>query len=255
MALPCLSRRPNGPALRWRVRGLAFHHRYGFRVRAVNSAGTGPQTPLVYAMPIRPAVVAVPPGQRIPLLDLDRQSLIVRLAGQDCRIRVWWQPSDLAWYGGLEVPVEYHRDLTGGGCPSARGSLTACPTFCPATSCAGPLTKIARGPTQPATPGGGRRTPYFGSLPSFPSVQASSLGTPLPSSLLSLRQPLGFRVAPVGQGVSDRGCTIHIGSPSITPLPSYLAATQSVPARVQRQDQATPHIGSLPSGQMFRKQV
>ena len=95
----------DGPALRWRVRGLAFNHRYGFRVRAANSAGTGPQTPLVYAMPIRPAVVTVPPGQRIPLLDLDRQSLIVRLAGQDCRIRVWWQPSDLAWYGGLEVPV------------------------------------------------------------------------------------------------------------------------------------------------------
>ena len=63
----------DGPALRWRVRGLAFHHRYGFRVRAVNSAGTGPQTPLVYAMPIRPAVPVVAVGQRIPLLDLDRQ--------------------------------------------------------------------------------------------------------------------------------------------------------------------------------------
>ena len=47
-----------------------------------------------------------------PLLDADRQSLIVRLDGRDCRIRVWWQPSDDngdgtmgGWYGSLEVPT------------------------------------------------------------------------------------------------------------------------------------------------------
>ena len=110
----------DGPALTWRVRGLAFNHRYGFRVRAVNSAGTGPQTALVYAMPMRPAVPVVASGQRIPLLDLDRQSLIVRLAGVDCRIRVWWQPRDGAWYGSIEVPtnsliIDGRRLATGAG--------------------------------------------------------------------------------------------------------------------------------------------
>ena len=48
---------------------------------------------------------AVVVGQRVPLLDLDRQSLIVRLGGQDCRIRVWWQPSNESWFGSIEVPV------------------------------------------------------------------------------------------------------------------------------------------------------
>ena len=50
-------------------------------------------------------LVAAVSGFRIPLLDLDRQSLIVRIDGQDCRIAVWWQPSDEAFYAALEVPV------------------------------------------------------------------------------------------------------------------------------------------------------
>ena len=91
----------------WRVRGLAHWHRYGFRVRGVNAAGAGPQTPVVYAMvmPVMPRIVAPPTGQRIPLLDEDRQSIIVTLGEQDCRISVWWQPSDESWYGSLEVPT------------------------------------------------------------------------------------------------------------------------------------------------------
>ena len=45
-------------------------------------------------------------GFRVPLLDLDRQSLIVQHRGAlDCRISVWWQPSDAAWYASLECPV------------------------------------------------------------------------------------------------------------------------------------------------------
>ena len=101
----------DGPALRWRVRGLAFHHRYGLRVRAVNSAGTGPQTPLVYATPIRPAIVDVPPGQRIPLLDLDRQSLIVRLAGARLPHQgvVATDPISRGT-AGWRCRYEYHRD-------------------------------------------------------------------------------------------------------------------------------------------------
>ena len=41
----------------------------------------------------------------IPLIDADRQSVIVRLAGVECRVSVWWQPSDSSWWGALEVPV------------------------------------------------------------------------------------------------------------------------------------------------------
>ena len=95
----------DGPVLIHRVRGLQVYQRYGFQVRARNSVGASPWTGILYAIPIILPVVAVPPGQRIPLLDLDRQSLIVRLAGQDCRIRVWWQPSDSSWFSSMEVPV------------------------------------------------------------------------------------------------------------------------------------------------------
>ena len=102
----------DGPETHWYIRGLAIGHRYGFRVRAVNSAGRGPQSGLIYATPLRNPVRRVPAGQRIPLLGADqqghtitRQSLIVRLDDQTCRVRVWWQPWDNAWYGALEVPA------------------------------------------------------------------------------------------------------------------------------------------------------
>ena len=91
--------------LRWRVRGLAYGHEYGFRVRAVNSVGVGPATEIVKTIPIPARTITIPPGHRIPLIDTDRQSLIVRLAEIDCRITVFWQPSDVAWYATLEVPV------------------------------------------------------------------------------------------------------------------------------------------------------
>ena len=88
-----------------RVRGLALGHRYGFQARAVNSAGNGTPTATVYAIPVSSAVPIPTFGQAIPLLDLDRQSMVVRLGGLECRVRVWWQPLDRAWYGTLEVPV------------------------------------------------------------------------------------------------------------------------------------------------------
>ena len=95
----------DGPVLTHRVRGLAIGHRYGFRIRAVNEVGPGPATKIIYDLPVRYPVLIIRPGQQIPLLDADRQSLIVRLGDQDCRIRIWWQPSDESWWGSLEVPV------------------------------------------------------------------------------------------------------------------------------------------------------
>ena len=95
----------DGPETTWVVRGLARGHTYGFRVRPVNAAGYGPQSVLFYGTPARPVVRAIPPGQRIPLIDTDRQSLIVRIADQDCRLRVWWSPSDESWWASIEVPV------------------------------------------------------------------------------------------------------------------------------------------------------
>lgn len=87
------------------VVGLATGHRYGFDLRAVNKDGRGPAAPTVHATVLRKEYEAPPTGQRIPLVDVDRQSLIVRLDGQDCRVRVWWQPFDGAWYASLEVPI------------------------------------------------------------------------------------------------------------------------------------------------------
>ena len=97
----------DGPALGWRIRGLAIGHRYGFRVHAVSAANRiSVASETVYAVPVRSGrTTAPPPGQPIPLNDVDRQSLIVRLAGRDCRIRVWWQPSDASWWASLEVPA------------------------------------------------------------------------------------------------------------------------------------------------------
>ena len=95
----------DGPVRTWRIRGLALNHTYRFRVRAVNSAGAGIPSGLISATPIALAVFEPPPGPLIPLIDTLRQSLIVRLDGVECRVHVWWQPTDQAWYASLEAPV------------------------------------------------------------------------------------------------------------------------------------------------------
>ena len=92
-------------ATRHRVRGLRKGVRYGFRVRARNSVGAGTPSGIVYATPIDLAVAIAARGQQVPLLDLDRQSLIVRLNNQDSRVTVWWQPTESSFYADLEVPV------------------------------------------------------------------------------------------------------------------------------------------------------
>ena len=78
-----------------------------------NIVGVSDPTVEVEGAPcVMPPAVTLPPGATIPLGDHDRQSLIVRLAGQDCRIRVWWSPSDDngdgtrgGWWASLEVPT------------------------------------------------------------------------------------------------------------------------------------------------------
>ena len=44
-------------------------------------------------------------GAKLPIIDVDRQSMILRLNGKDCRYRLWYAPSDGYWYQSLEVPV------------------------------------------------------------------------------------------------------------------------------------------------------
>lgn len=97
---------PTGSAVAGhRVRGLAILHRYGFRVRAVNAVGRGGFSDILHAVPQPEITLSASTVQRIPLLDLDRQSLIVRLGSVDCRLWVWWQPMDGAWYATLEAPT------------------------------------------------------------------------------------------------------------------------------------------------------
>ena len=90
---------------RYTVRGLAFDQTYSTRVRGVNSAGAGQASPILLAIPVRKIVIVPVAGGRIPLLDTDRQSVILRLSDQDCRLRLWWQPYDSAWYASLEIPT------------------------------------------------------------------------------------------------------------------------------------------------------
>ena len=56
---------------------------------------------------------------QIPLLDIPRQSLNVRLAGQEVKLTVWYQPYDNAWYASLEsppaTPIVTSRRLVSGG--------------------------------------------------------------------------------------------------------------------------------------------
>ena len=97
--------RTGGATLTWRIRGLAIGHRYGFRLRAVNAEGPGLQGEIFYGIPLRLPVRRIAAGQEVPLLDVDRQSMVLRLDDIDCLLRVWWAPSDNGWWGALEVPV------------------------------------------------------------------------------------------------------------------------------------------------------
>ena len=91
--------------LGYRVAGLVDGKQYAFSVRAVNTDGTGPASSRVTAAPDQIGTLTFTRGNRLDLLDMDRQSLILRLPAVDVRVTVWWQPFDEHWYGSLEVPV------------------------------------------------------------------------------------------------------------------------------------------------------
>ena len=88
-----------------RVVGLVDGAVYGFSVRATNSAGTGPPSLQVTATPAPPGTATVTVGNRLNILDLDRQSQIVRLGPIEVQLIVWWQPLDGHWYASIDVPV------------------------------------------------------------------------------------------------------------------------------------------------------
>ena len=110
-----------GPVLRHQIRGLHPGRRFGFVVRPVNQAGPGvPSSPFYGVMRKLLGAPTLFEGQQILLIDALRQSLIIRLDDFDCRLSLWWQPRDEAWYASLEVPtntklVESQRLATNSG--------------------------------------------------------------------------------------------------------------------------------------------
>lgn len=91
---------------RLRVRGLALGRGYLFRVRAVSGDGPGEPSLAVLGTPQRAPFqrqLINPP--RLAIQNVDRQSLVLRLSGRDCKLSVFYQESDRSWYGAIEVPV------------------------------------------------------------------------------------------------------------------------------------------------------
>ena len=89
------------------IKGLVEGLVYGARIRAINQTGPSPATQFVSSPVIeKPTEIVSTPVGRIPLLpNALRQSLILRLDNVDLRLKIWWQPIDLAWYFSVEIPV------------------------------------------------------------------------------------------------------------------------------------------------------
>ena len=94
-----------GNVSRSRIYGLAIWSHYSIRVRAVTSLGPG-----IVALPVTAQVRRIGfrllfPGATIPVRNLGRQAFTVRLSDVDCRITLWWQSTDMAWYATVEAPA------------------------------------------------------------------------------------------------------------------------------------------------------
>ena len=95
----------DGDTLSFLVHGLLVGRRYGVQVIAENLVGQGPASPMAYGSPEVMSTVPSPAGQKVPLLNVDRQSLIIRIDDTDCRLTVWYQPASPGWYADLEAPA------------------------------------------------------------------------------------------------------------------------------------------------------
>ncbi len=87
-----------------KIAGLAAGQAYTFWVRAVLGSSVVWSPPVVAYLDVAADAPALK-GAIIPIADEDNQTVIVRLGGVDCRIHLWWQPSDESWYASMEVPV------------------------------------------------------------------------------------------------------------------------------------------------------
>ena len=113
-----------------RILGLRVGARYSFSVRARNEVGAGASSETVALTVNQKVATERIRGFRIPLINADRQSLVVRLANRDCRIRVYWQPSDASWYADLEVPTNT-PSVSGRRLASGAGILDRIPDVLP----------------------------------------------------------------------------------------------------------------------------
>jgi len=88
-----------------KICGLNPGHRYSARVRARNADGTSDATPRVAFICDELVAHPIVSGQSVPLLDLLRQSVILRIQGIDVRMAVAWQPVEQRWYASIDIPI------------------------------------------------------------------------------------------------------------------------------------------------------
>ena len=86
------------------VYGLAPNHSYAFRVRALRGTDIGEPTAIltVTTRRIPPADTSPIRGWIIPLLNQSAQTLVVRLGGLDCLLRI--KEADGEWFADVEIP-------------------------------------------------------------------------------------------------------------------------------------------------------
>ena len=86
------------------VFGLAPNHRYAFRVRGLRGTDIGEPSAILTVTTRRIPEADSSPirGWIIPLLNQPAQTLVVRLGGLDCLLRI--KEADGAWFADVEIP-------------------------------------------------------------------------------------------------------------------------------------------------------
>lgn len=85
--------------------GLTPYQAHTYRVRARNNDGSGVVGSSVVFAPQYDPEEDEAQGQVVPLLNVDRQHLLVRLGDIQCGLTVWYQPHDTSWYASLDIPL------------------------------------------------------------------------------------------------------------------------------------------------------